>query len=121
MKNILWGFSAGLLCGILVTMVVMSMKIEKEDGSEVQLVHQTTPATAEAEKVKGLLVFTNSHPTQKYNTIGCFSIQTSIFGCSYQYARKKTVERVLEEYPVAQGIILDFETDHYCIATIITF
>lgn len=121
MKNILWGFLAGLVCGFLLTLIVMETKIGKDDGSEIQLVYKTLPSTAEVEKFKGLLVFTNSLPAQKYNTLGYTAVETNIFGCSYKNARYRIAEKVWQEYPAAQGIILDFETDHKCLATVITF
>lgn len=70
--------------------------------------------------VDGLFVYTDSKPTQDYEILGVLDITFSL-AVQYSDIRNKFIEKCLEDYPTADGLILTLNSGSTDTATVIKF
>jgi hypothetical protein len=61
---------------------------------------------AEANQIQGIYVFTDSKPVAKYKYLGTVSVSIGL-STQYQSIRDRLIKKAKNDYPEAEGIIID--------------
>lgn len=80
-------------------------------------------AAATVNRVQGLYVFADCQPVADYEVLGVVKFAgTTRFGSTqYQAIRDKLIKRALEDYPMGEGIVFDFNKGSADKAEVIKF
>jgi len=75
---------------------------------------------SKASRISGIYIFTDGVPVNEYEKLGEVSVIFSIFP-QYDDIKENLIEQCQEEYPLADGLILNLHTGSYDKATAIKF
>lgn len=67
--------------------------------------YEPKAATAEVERVQGILVFINARPVMEYEYLGTVESPSVVMSSTYPSLMPLMVKRTVEKYPDADGMI----------------
>lgn len=78
-------------------------------------------STAQVNQVQGLYIFTDSKPVLEYEYLGTVKAALTLRSPQYTDVRDKLIRKAKEEFPGAEGVILNFKTGASDQADVIKF
>lgn len=66
-------------------------------------------ATAEVEQMQGIYIFTDSKPVMEYEYLGTVKVSFALSG-QYQDIRDKLIKKAKNDFPNADGLIMQFKS-----------
>lgn len=75
-----------------------------------RVAYEISNKTAEANKVDGLFVFTDSQPVKDYEKLGEVKLTLSLGSAQYSDLRDKLIKKAKKDYPQCEAVICYFHT-----------